>query len=671
MTQSLCSTIYKKEVKRMSQNDNNSKEVEATLSKGMDRREFMKRTMVGAGAVAATMVVGGCGSSSSASPAATSVAAVVGPTSKTAWKFGVMSDTQWLDSDDGKNPNTSAIDIINQLNQQFIAQGVKFVVQVGDLADKANSAGVYNVPVAGGGTYAMANGQVAEDTRALFTQTLYNAGVGFFPVRGNHDDSAATAAEFAAIFPQTVNGKQNASPAKVLSVNNPDAANQPSPVAGGSSFTIGTNFSAIGSPSTNLAGLSYGFDYNNARFMFIDQFTPLDGKDPDGAAYSINTTVKKQQTWVNSTLAGKPSGGHAFVFAHKGLITQQHQDVLFGDCPADATATYNYTDATGAAKTSTKTGALGMNDFIRSLSANGAKLYFCGHDHIHNRSIVKTTDSGTAGQVTHVLTASNSSKFYGPNEYNAAGNAPVSGLTSNDAYYCGGKRQVQLSQELNTVGYYIVTVDGATTTVDFYSAPVYAVPDAGNLGKESKIATTPTLNFNKRETFGYGQNGKQFEVAQGATYTVVTDTAPSGTIAKILAGINGCSIVDASGRKYSVAANTGWLAANGTASEILLLTGMTYNLGSPLTDVFALSVSYDKSKVTDAQIQAGSFALATPDASGNWVNAADQSFGGSKKFVLGPWKSSYTLGTYGVDTATNTVWAVINFNGYFAAVAVI
>jgi hypothetical protein len=32
------------------------------------------------------------------------------------WKFGVMSDTQWIGTDDGKNPNTVAVDIIRQLN---------------------------------------------------------------------------------------------------------------------------------------------------------------------------------------------------------------------------------------------------------------------------------------------------------------------------------------------------------------------------------------------------------------------------------------------------------------------------------------------------------------------------------------------------------------------------
>jgi hypothetical protein len=34
--------------------------------------------------------------------------------------------------------------------------------------------------------------------------------------------------------------------------------------------------------------------------------------------------------------------------------------------------------------------------------------------------------------------------------------------------------------------------------------------------------------------------------------------------------------------------------------------------------------------------------------------------------VLGPWNASYTLGTYGLDPATHTAWAILNYNGDFA-----
>ncbi len=645
----------------MSHNDEKPMD-EVTSVKGMDRREFMKRTAVGVGAVAATMVVGGCGSDNSSTPA-TSLAAPVGPnstTNKTAWKFGVMADTQWLNMkwadgnsyyDDGKNPNTSAIDIIQKLNDKFIAHGVNFVVQVGDFADAAYDVpgNNRNIAKSDGTSYVMANGQVAEDTRALFAQKLYNAGIGFFPVRGNHDDTAVTAQEFQTIFPQTGGtaapaGTMNASPANVLGLTNPDSAKQPSPTKTGNTFTIGSNFSAIGSPSANLKGLSYGFDYNNARLLFIDQFTPLDGKDPDGAAYGLGTTAKKQQSWVTSALSGRSASTtpHAFVFSHKGLITQQHVDVLFGNDPSTASSP-------------------GMDDFIRSLDSNKVDFYFCGHDHNHNRSIVKAIDGNGAGQVHHILCSSNSSKFYTPNENNPTGRgaAGPSALKSNDDYFCGGKRQTQLSQELYTVGYYIVTVDGPNVQIDYYSAPV---PVIYGDNTESLMLTTPTtLNFTRRETFGLSKTGKEFVLGNGDSYTAVQDTYKT-TAAKILAGANGNPIVDPSGRKYYNAVTTSWWDASGTASDILALWGMAYTLGSDQTDVYVLQLNYDKSK--------GAPVLASPDYNGNWVNAVDQNIGSSvKKLVQGPYTAGAALGTYGIDTTAGTVWAVINYNGYFAAVA--
>src|SRR5215472_11186234 len=56
------------------------------------------------------------------------------------WKFGVMSDTQWTCANDpaSENPNHVSVSIINQINEQFINQGVKFVIQVGDLTDNGN-----------------------------------------------------------------------------------------------------------------------------------------------------------------------------------------------------------------------------------------------------------------------------------------------------------------------------------------------------------------------------------------------------------------------------------------------------------------------------------------------------------------------------------------------------
>jgi hypothetical protein len=647
----------------MSQKD----EKEEMLSKRIDRREFIKRAAVGAGAVAATMVAGGCGSnSSSAAPGAAQTAALVGPTSKTAWKFAVMGDTQWVaDNDDGRNPNAVPVDIINALNQQFIAQGVSFVVQVGDMTENASSTAVNTgyemVGTVRTAQYTYSNLQ-AEAAHAAFVQTLYNAKIGYFAHRGNHDSAPSSGAEFVRVYPQNLNGTMNNTPPDVFNTPNFDSALQPFPVKTGSTFSVGaTNFSSPTNASNNLLGLSYSFDVNNARFVLIDQFTPLNNLGFDGNAYSIDTTVTLQQPWVKKVVAN--SQQHTFVFSHKGLITQQHQDVLFGECPADADfqAQANVVNGVTLAPAKTIIGAIGMNDFIRTLSSNNVKLYFCGHDHIHNRSIVKTTDSGAAAQVTHVLCQSCSSKFYTANENNSSGNGSVPPCTSNDAFYCGGNRQTQLSQEPNTVGYYIVTVDGPNVSVDYFSAPArpgYSKPT------EQQITTTPALNFTKRETFGYSQLGKQFVLGNGDSFTAVKDTGPSGTAAAILSGANSNPNADQSGRMYYNSINTGWYPeTSGTASDILALWGMGYVMGSSQTDVYTLSLTFDPKK-------GGAPVLATPDGNGNWIKAVDQNLGGASSFVAGPWKAGYALGTYGMDAASGTVWAVLNFNGYFAAVTV-
>ena len=82
-----------------------------------------------------------------------------------------------------------------------------------------------------------------------------------------------------------------------------------------------------------------------------------------------------------------------------------------------------------------------------------------------------------------------------------------------------------------------------------------------------------------------------------------------------------------------------------------------------------LSLSYDATLVRPTQLGTG-FCLAARDGNGNWVNAVDLNEGGSKKLVIGRWKSGYALGTYGVNPSTHTVWAVLNRDGDFVARAV-
>ena len=567
------------------------------------------------------------------------------------WRFGVMSDTQWIGADDGRNPNSVPVDIIKALNQEFINHGVKFVVEVGDLVDQTGST---PVSVA-----------TAEDTRAAFAQELYNAGIGFFPFRGNHDAINLAGYEFKRIYPQTLTGAMNSTPPDVFTVSNPDAAVQPFPKVKGNPFVMGTNFSTPNPAMTggnNWTGLSYSFDFNNARFVMLDQFTPLQANP--SSTLSTNpwpNAIDLQQSWINTVLPGKPAGGHAFVFSHKGLITENHVDTLFGSDPSQDPA--------------------GQNAFITSLYNNGVHYYIHGHDHMYDRSLVSITTGtptdGVSAKVENILCASDSSKFYTP------GNPPPPVepyYVSNDDIYdvpaFGHKRQAQIAQQLHTTGYYIFTVDGPRVNVDYYSAfpsdvaPNCADPNSPNC--EWLISTTPTLSFVKGDTFGYSLNGHEFQVCQvgqlncNSSYTQVVDNY-NGTTAKILSGVNGSAARDFNDRHFIKTVDTGWAPAKADhlASNILTLWGMA-DLGTERTDVYTLSMGYNPNGVGNGQLKSGSFGLATKGDNGEWINAVDMNFTGNKGFVLGPWNPSYELGTYGVDPSTGTAWAVINYNSDFA-----
>lgn len=428
-------------------------------------------------------------------------------------------------------------------------------------------------------------------------------------------------------------------------------------------FTVGSNFNSPTDIDPNYAGLTYSFDYDNARFVLLDGFAIQD--------ITCNL-IENQQPWISSTLATRLEGTHAFVFSHKGLMTENHKDILFtepGRCNGSST---NSTPAVKPAE---------QNAFMSSLFDNGVRYYMNGHDHMHNRAIVASPDG--LSEVQNITTSSNSYKFYIPinPSVDEQYNLPAFGVL----------REAPIAQELFTVGYYIVTVDGPRVTVEHYASP------NGCGGDCDETNDVVPYTFTKRETFGYSLNGKDFLVCQegqpdcNSSYSQVVDSF-AGTTAKILGGFNGSTTTVYDGRPTNKAVNTGWTSRSEAddmdcrskhrrswsfnkcrkakdneipASDILTLWGMA-DLGSDQTDVYTLSMSYDHHKLLPIQLGKGLLGLATRDQDGNWVNAVDMNFGGTKKFVFGPWEPGYELGTYGIDLKTHTAWAVINYKSDFA-----
>ena len=525
------------------------------------------------------------------------------------WSFGIISDTQWKGSADGKNPNYVAVNVINHVNQEFIEHGVKFVVAVGDVTQNGDTLGM--------------------DTTATFRQALYNAGIGFYPLRGNHENAAGEAAEFIRVFPQTQNGINNKTPLDAM-VTTPFYGVPP--VNTNKPFKIGHNFTTV---SEDFAGLTYSFDYNNARFVLIDQFeTP--------AAPNHSVLTKTDVDWVGERLSRRPKDTHAFVFAHKHLNSENHADTLFGDNPSKNPD--------------------GLQDlFMSYLFENGVRYHIGGHDHMHNRAIVTSPNGESV--VQNIVTASDSYKFYIPQ--NPANddkyNTPEFGITN-------GPREMEISQQLFTIGYYIVTVDGPRVTVDYYASPNGC---DGDCDQDTDIIP---YTFTKQESFGYSLNGKEFLVPQNESYTIVEDHF-ARTTARILDGINGSAGVDFAGRPFTKDINTGWTSRkasrqkrnNETLSDIFTLWGMG-KIGGERTDDYTLAMNYEGSNSMTKPGGGRFVGLATKDDDGNWINAVDLNFGGTKQFVRGPWQPGFALGTYGIDTRTKTVWAVVNFDdGDFAA----
>jgi hypothetical protein len=227
-----------------------------------------------------------------------------------------------------------------------------------------------------------------------------------------------------------------------------------------------------------------------------------------------------------------------------------------------------------------------------------------------------------------------------------------------DIKYNSPTRRQVASQELFTVGYYIVTINGSLVNVDYYSADLSTYQDPAQ-ASENLCSTAEGLNFVKRESFGYGLNGKQFTVAQGKPYTVVQDVSPAGTTAKILSGTNNCATKDACYLPYVKVVTTGWMSASsGIVSDMVALWGINPFESASNPDTFVLSMGTGASPK--------GCVISALDSNGNWNNAVNQNSGGSKNYVYGPWKTSYGLGTYGVDPTTNTAWAVLNYDGMFA-----
>jgi 3',5'-cyclic AMP phosphodiesterase CpdA len=178
--------------------------------------------------------------------------------------------------------------------------------------------------------------------------------------------------------------------------------------------------------------VTFSATHQNAMILGLDLYTPnldsaanLDGSYPKDACRRVN------QEWLDQQL--KTKSEHVFVFTHEPAFKVQHNDCMHGDMSYGS----DFSEY--------------RNQFWKSISAAGARAYFCGHDHGYAHARIDDGD-GNMGNDVHqfVVGTAGAGVNIVPN-YNGY----------NKPYKPVAKEHAQ------KYGYMLITIDGAEANFEF------------------------------------------------------------------------------------------------------------------------------------------------------------------------------------------------------------
>jgi len=262
-------------------------------------------------------------------------------------------------------------------------------------------------------------------------------------------------------------------------------------------------------------------------------------------------------------------------------------------------------------------------------------------------------NGGSTGSVTGAITNNASLAFNRSDAFTASNTISGTGIVSQigtgavtlsgSNSYSGGtviSSGTLIADNANSVGTNTVTVSGG----------VFLIANGANV--------TNTISLTGGSLAQQTAVGAQFSALKAYQGNVLGGLATQGSF------LGGTSSAIAS--VQGTFGNTS-SASNDAAriGQVLSLTGVpVVNLGTGETDVFVLQLA-----VTG--LTADSFLAWYNSDTNTWVNAVLGNYGGTMFFAGdGAYDplTDFNLGTYGVDTATGTVWAVLNHNSDFAVV---
>lgn len=164
-------------------------------------------------------------------------------------------------------------------------------------------------------------------------------------------------------------------------------------------------------PDNGPAGeekLTYSFKHNNSLILVLDQY--------------VTRGQKNNQVWIDQQFA-ENSLPHVFVMGHEPAFSVKHKDCL-DDNPQQ------------------------RNEFLDSITQEGGRMYFCGHDHFYDH--ISADHDGDASNDIHQFIV-------------GTAGAPI---YSHDGKYSGDNEPYKITPVAGAMkhGYMIVSVDGADVT---------------------------------------------------------------------------------------------------------------------------------------------------------------------------------------------------------------
>jgi len=510
------------------------------------------------------------------------------PGSEAALVFGVIPDTQ------GGNLG-SPPDEASAIAQRFIGHEPAFIIHVGDVTDGNSSNGDTKLAE-------------LEYLKSLLVNPLAEHGIGFYPVRGNHDSNAyrgtsSGVSAWAAAFPYLFEG--------------PDAVIDPTDVPGGSP------------ESPNDSNFCYVLDAgHNTFFVSVDQWN-------GGASENYSN-------WVAAKFAeirGAHPDAHIFGYSHSGL----------------------YALASHPAMSEFVSG--GSAPYIAAGKQYEIDGWFSGHNHIYDRSMAIDLADDNKPYMFDFTSGSASEKFY------ALSRSPAADQHVNhvvDSTTTTGR----------PIAYLLAEVNGPFVKVDTWMSP-----DSGG---------GTFVDWSVWDTYTYSRNGLQFTLAPGQSYNdrMIADEAPTGsgflgTSVRVIDGVNGDNTIYRYGsNSFPQYRNitTGWWsreqwydAGDRTiVSDVVSLHGMRETPGRNRCDPYTLVLGYADGEFSDTQetkLKVVAFLDTDTNDSdpGDWLDAvsANLSSPAAEPVLRAPLPSD-AVGTWGIDSESNEVWARLDYQGDFA-----